>query len=500
MCKETPIGRSLAMIEERIREKLTVEALADGIHFSKYHYQRMFREAVGESVMRYVTRRKLVLAAGELAGTRDTVLEIALRYGYDSHEGFTRSFAAYMGMTPAEYRKYHYAVASLRVGKEKREMMYSKATDEIIRELNGLIVEAKEIADYTRKHTGDTTEAKAFYEPVWNYAADRTEEMAGQLTEMLERIGNIAGCPDGISARFLIVSAIEDAAFVFHLTAFQTGLTMARALPEHREAFELMTGKYRQLARYARMKAGKIADFLSELATLIFQDIRKNAQERLKKAIEAGRAAAEKLSNPALPYLYIVEEILGMTEKLSALSPEKVTVYELENLLFQLETVLFAAEIDMLRETSNRELFAGISDFEKCLKETLEFFRNLPEGVMKIYADSGKEHVLVPNPEKKYKDLAMQAEILLFYLKGEIQKLEAAHLGGGQTDTLRKVCNELAGVVKAFGHATNGGEEDILAHLRKVYDEMTAQAAQFGVYGGAICYIAEEVKALLERM
>ena len=194
MCKETPIGRSLAMIEERIREKLTVEALADGIHFSKYHYQRMFREAVGESVMRYVTRRKLVLAAGELAGTRDTVLEIALRYGYDSHEGFTRSFAAYMGMTPTEYRKYHYAVASLRVGKEKREMMYSKATDEIIRELNGLIVEAKE----------------------------------------------------------------------------QTGLTMARALPEHREAFEQMTGKYRQLARYARMKTGKIADFLSELATLIF--------------------------------------------------------------------------------------------------------------------------------------------------------------------------------------------------------------------------------------
>ena len=104
----------------------------------------MFREAVGESVMRYVTRRKLILAAGEVAETRDTILEIALRYGYDSHEGFTRSFTAYMGMTPTEYRKYHYAVASLRVGKEKRDMMYSKTTDEIIRELNGLIVEARE--------------------------------------------------------------------------------------------------------------------------------------------------------------------------------------------------------------------------------------------------------------------------------------------------------------------------------------------------------------------
>ena len=79
------------MIEERIREKLTVEALARGVHFSKYHYQRMFREAVGDSVMGYVTRRKLALAAGELADTDSTVLEIALRYGYDSHEGFTLS-------------------------------------------------------------------------------------------------------------------------------------------------------------------------------------------------------------------------------------------------------------------------------------------------------------------------------------------------------------------------------------------------------------------------
>lgn len=500
MCEETPICRSLAMIEERIREKLTVEALADGIHFSKYHYQRMFREAVGESVMRYVTRRKLILAAGELAGTRDTVLEIALRYGYDSHEGFTRSFASYMGMTPAEYRKYHYAVASLRLGKEKRDMMYSKTTDEIIRELNGLIVEAKEIADYTRKHTGDTTEAKAFYEPVWNYAADRTENMAGQLTELLERIGNIAGCPDGISARFLIVSAIEDAAFVFSLTAFQTGLTMARAMPEHQEAFEQMTEKYRQLALHARVKAGKIAEFLSELATLIFQDMRRNAQERMKETEEAGRAAAEKLSSPALPYLYIAEDILGMTEKLSAMSPEKVTVYELENFLFRLETVSFAAEIDMLRDPSHRELFDGISHFENCLKNALEFFRNLPEGAMAAYAESEEESELVRNPGKKYKDLAVQEEILLFYLKGEIQKLEAAHLGEGQVAALRKVCDELAGVVKASGHAADGGEEDIPGRLRKVYNEMMAQAAQLGVYGGAIRYIAEEMKAPLERM
>ena len=74
-----PIFRSLAMIEDKIQERLTVEILAAGINLSKYHYQRIFREVVGDTVMGYVTRRKLYLAAEELAGTKDSVLEVALR-------------------------------------------------------------------------------------------------------------------------------------------------------------------------------------------------------------------------------------------------------------------------------------------------------------------------------------------------------------------------------------------------------------------------------------
>ena len=59
MYENNPIFQSLNMIEERIQEKLTVGAIAESIHFSKYHYQRMFREAVGDSVMGYVARRRM---------------------------------------------------------------------------------------------------------------------------------------------------------------------------------------------------------------------------------------------------------------------------------------------------------------------------------------------------------------------------------------------------------------------------------------------------------
>ena len=57
MDNSAPIFRSLEMIEEKILEKLTAEKLAESVHFSKYHYQRLFRETVGESVMRYVDRK-----------------------------------------------------------------------------------------------------------------------------------------------------------------------------------------------------------------------------------------------------------------------------------------------------------------------------------------------------------------------------------------------------------------------------------------------------------
>lgn len=95
---DDPVFRSLAMIEERIQEKLTIENLAEELYLSKYHYQRLFRETVGDSVMRYVARRRMTLAAQELAQHREvTILEIALKYGYNTHEGLPAAFGRIWG-------------------------------------------------------------------------------------------------------------------------------------------------------------------------------------------------------------------------------------------------------------------------------------------------------------------------------------------------------------------------------------------------------------------
>ena len=536
MYENNPIFQSLHMIEERIQEKLTVGAIAESIHFSKYHYQRMFREAVGDSVMGYVARRRMSLAAGELAGTDSTVLEIALRYGYDSHEGFTRSFKAYMGVTPAEYRKYHLSTHSQKSGKENGIMMYSKATDEIIRELNSLVVAAMETAAETRKcagiregravgtgkcnlETGDNSGKSSdsaersgnemgisVYAQFWDFTAVKAEKLAGQIKEILESVAAIAQRPDEISARFLIIKAVEDAAYEASVMAFQTGLTIARALPEHRKAFQPLCDRYDALARQARIGAGKIAAFFHELSALIFQDMRQNGKEKLESCVEAGRAAAQTLSDPSLPYTYIAEEILRIAEELSATPLEEVTLYLLEDASFRLEAVAFAANVDIWRQPSHRQLFDGISDFQKRLEETLEFFRSLSEDTVRAWAEPGESTAAGRTQEKMYNDLAAQESLLLFYLKGEIQKLGDSHLNGDQKLAFESICGKMEKAINLARQAADGtgakGEttEETGKFLQEACEEMLREAERLGIYGGAIQYIAEEAKGPLKYL
>lgn len=501
MKDNNPIFQSLAMIEEMIQEKLTVEKLAEGIHFSKYHYQRIFRETVGETVMGYVIRRRLFLAAENLAGTEDSVLAIALKYGYDSHEGFTRSFKAYMGVTPTEYRKYHSALGFPGAKKEESAMMDSKATDEMIRELNSLIVQAKETAADIGTQKGVDGSAAVVYAQVWEFASGRAEKMAEELTKVLERVTSVTQGTDGISARFMIVKAVEDAAFEAGVTAFQLGLMVARAMPEHRAVFRPLCEKYDRLAQNARIRAGKIVDFLNELSALIFQDMRKNAVQKIQDAVEAGMVAAGKLSAPGQPYGYIADGIREIAEELDSLALEEMTAYFLEDAVFRMETIQFAADMDILRAPQHRQLFDGISNFKGKLGEAAEFFRNMSGNATGTIAGVKKDSEIERTAEKMYSDLAVQEGILLFYLKGEIQKLGDAHLDEGQKAALNAVCSKMDRIVRMARNAEDGRDgSEITKLLCEVCEEIMAEAEKLDVHGGAVRYLAEEIKKPLKYL
>lgn len=501
MNDKSPIFRSLAMIEEKIRERLTVEMLAEEIHFSKSHYQRIFREAVGDTVMGYVTRRRLFLAKEELAGTKDSVLDIALRYGYDSHEGFTRSFKAHLGVTPTEYRKYHSAIRFPETKKEECTMAHAKHMEELMKELSSLIVQAKETAENTRRFQATDAQAAAFYGQVWELAARRAENMAEELGKILERAAVVSQEPDEIAARFLLVKAMDDAVFEAGITAFQVGLMIARAVPEHRAVFAPLCAQYDSLAQNARIKSSKTVDFLNELSDLIFQEMRKEAEQRIQNAVRSGRAAAEKLSDPALPYGYIADEVMAIAEELDSLALEDVRPSSLTDAVFKLETIRFAADMDMLRAPQHGKLFDGILDFKEKLDEAAEFFRNLTGDGARRFPEAVNKPEEKCAGEKIYKDLAMQEGVVLFCLKGEIRKLGETHLDTEQQTAFHTVCDKMDRAIKLSIHSENGEEKDKISELlREAYDALTKEAERLDPYGGAISYLAEEVKKLLQSL
>ena len=460
-----PVFRSLLEIEAHIQEKLTVTALAESIHISKYHYQRIFREAVGESVMRYVTRRRMALAAAELTETDASVLEIALRYGYDSHDGFTRAFRATLGITPADYRKYSLCPPDTR--KEHHAMPYTRTVDEITRELRSLIVQAKELAGRTRRGPEIAVPAYAAF---WDLMAARTEAMAETLSAALDRSTTIPEQPDAISARFRIIRAIEEAAFRASATAFQAGLMTARAMPQHREAFQPLCHQYAALADAARIKTEKLSAFFQELAALILQDIRTQGTARLTAAVRAGCAAAKPLEDPSLPYGYIAEAIRDLATELSAIPLEDADETFLEDCLFRLEGIALAADTDTLRCPAHQPLFAGIGMFRESLEEALAFFRHLD---------------LAPPRKAMRSDRSLDGYTHLFFLKGEVQKM-APLLGPEQRSELDTVCAKLSEALRL-------PNPDAFETVRGM---LVAQAETLGIRGEALRYIAAEIKCV----
>ncbi len=100
---------SLEYIESHLSDDLKTEDVAAACFCSKSTLEKMFRCVHGISVHGYIVRRRMMLAARELSDKRDTsILDIALRYGYSTHESFARAFEQVWNCKPSEFRKAKY--------------------------------------------------------------------------------------------------------------------------------------------------------------------------------------------------------------------------------------------------------------------------------------------------------------------------------------------------------------------------------------------------------
>lgn len=98
------LNEALNYIEARLNEHIDLKEVAKRAYSSEYHFKRLFSLLSGITISEYIRRRRLTLAALDLKDSSIRVIDVALKYGYQSPDAFTRAFQSYHGVTPSEAR------------------------------------------------------------------------------------------------------------------------------------------------------------------------------------------------------------------------------------------------------------------------------------------------------------------------------------------------------------------------------------------------------------
>ncbi|WP_027633702.1 AraC family transcriptional regulator [Clostridium hydrogeniformans] len=99
------LQRAIDFIEEHILERITYEDVANHVFMSNYHFHRTFSLVTGITANEYIRNRRLSMAGQEISMSASKVIDIALKYGYDSPESFTKAFTRFHGIPPNVARR-----------------------------------------------------------------------------------------------------------------------------------------------------------------------------------------------------------------------------------------------------------------------------------------------------------------------------------------------------------------------------------------------------------
>ena len=95
------LNQSIEYIEQHITEELDYEKVAEVAGCPSYYFQQMFLYMTDMTLREYIRRRRLSLAAVELQKDTGRVIDIAVKYGYESPTAFTRAFKSFHGIVPS---------------------------------------------------------------------------------------------------------------------------------------------------------------------------------------------------------------------------------------------------------------------------------------------------------------------------------------------------------------------------------------------------------------
>jgi len=99
------IQRAIDYVEANITEDIDFEEVAKQAYSSSFHFQRVFGILCGYSLGDYIRMRRLSLAGEELSRGNAKIIDVAVKYGYDTSESFSRAFTRFHGIAPSEAKR-----------------------------------------------------------------------------------------------------------------------------------------------------------------------------------------------------------------------------------------------------------------------------------------------------------------------------------------------------------------------------------------------------------
>ncbi|MDM5236496.1 AraC family transcriptional regulator [Bacillus cereus] len=104
------MNAAMQYIEDNLTDEIDFKEVARLALCSEYHFKRMFSFLAGISLSDYIRCRRLTLAAFELKNSNVKVIDVAIKYGYNSPDSFSRAFQNLHGITPSEARNSNHSL------------------------------------------------------------------------------------------------------------------------------------------------------------------------------------------------------------------------------------------------------------------------------------------------------------------------------------------------------------------------------------------------------
>ena len=94
------LQKAIDYVEEHMLEEIHFDDVAKHLNMSPYEFHRAFSFTSGMTLNAYIRNRRLSMAGQELVRTDKRIIDIAMKYGFDSHDGFTKAFTRFHGVAP----------------------------------------------------------------------------------------------------------------------------------------------------------------------------------------------------------------------------------------------------------------------------------------------------------------------------------------------------------------------------------------------------------------